>query len=160
MANYGDEEELSLLRRPNNGDRSWQLNFEGFQLAAERKDKKPPRGLHDCYGVLGIFFSSLFRSKLTEIERINFTVFPFCIFLFCVPISQFYFYLFVYLSFLLVRCFCDSSSITRFGTLLFVSYVLIRLLYVSDYFILLISLSIGVIYLYMYKYSVFKLWAF
>nr|AYW01709.1 MTP5 protein [Morus alba] len=47
------EEELSLLRQPNNGDRSWRLNFDGFQLSTEHKEKKPTRGLHDCYGVLG-----------------------------------------------------------------------------------------------------------
>ncbi|EXB65337.1 Metal tolerance protein 5 [Morus notabilis] len=46
-------EELSLLRQPNNGDRSWRLNFDGFQLSTEHKEKKPTRGLHDCYGVLG-----------------------------------------------------------------------------------------------------------
>lgn len=34
------------------GDRSWRLNFEGFQVSPEHKEK-PPRKLHDCLGVLG-----------------------------------------------------------------------------------------------------------
>lgn len=50
-----NEEELSLLSGSDNGDRSWRLNFESFQLSSEYPEKtpKPPRGLHDCYGVLG-----------------------------------------------------------------------------------------------------------
>uniref|UniRef100_A0A5B6Z8Z8 Uncharacterized protein n=1 Tax=Davidia involucrata TaxID=16924 RepID=A0A5B6Z8Z8_DAVIN len=44
-------EEQLLLLETNNGDHSWRLNFDGFQLS-ERKEK-PPRGLHDCLGVLG-----------------------------------------------------------------------------------------------------------
>lgn len=51
--NLGHEEELSLLQQPSNGDRSWRLNFESIQLSSEHKEKKPPRGIHDCYGVLG-----------------------------------------------------------------------------------------------------------
>ncbi|TYJ16185.1 hypothetical protein E1A91_A10G233000v1 [Gossypium mustelinum] len=48
------DEELALLPHQNNGDRSWRLNFDGFQLSPEHKDvKKPPRSLHDCLGVLG-----------------------------------------------------------------------------------------------------------
>ncbi|KAL5167586.1 Metal tolerance protein 5 [Glycine soja] len=49
------EEQLSLLSDSSNGDRSWRLNFDGFQLSSEHAEKqvKPPRGLHDCYGVLG-----------------------------------------------------------------------------------------------------------
>ncbi|XWS66062.1 hypothetical protein CRYUN_Cryun05aG0168100 [Craigia yunnanensis] len=46
------DEELSLLPHLCNGDRSWRLNFDGFQLSPEHKDKKPPRSLHDCLGVL------------------------------------------------------------------------------------------------------------
>lgn len=34
------------------GDRSWRLNFDGYQLSPEHKEK-PPRKLHDCLGVLG-----------------------------------------------------------------------------------------------------------
>lgn len=50
------DEELALLPHQNNGDRSWRLNFDGFQLTPEHKDvKKPPRSLHDCLGVLGNF---------------------------------------------------------------------------------------------------------
>jgi hypothetical protein len=52
--NNENEEELSLLSPNNKGDGSWQLNFDGYQLSPERKEKKPPRGIHDCYGVLGI----------------------------------------------------------------------------------------------------------
>ncbi|KAK2637539.1 hypothetical protein Ddye_032331 [Dipteronia dyeriana] len=48
-----NEEELSLLPLHNNGDRSWRLNFDGFQLSPEHTEKKLPRGLHDCLGVLG-----------------------------------------------------------------------------------------------------------
>ncbi|CBI31746.3 hypothetical protein VitviT2T_019166 [Vitis vinifera] len=44
-------EELLLRPTPKNGDRSWRLNFDGFQLS-EHKEKKPPRSLHDCLGVL------------------------------------------------------------------------------------------------------------
>ncbi|KAA8534261.1 hypothetical protein F0562_031778 [Nyssa sinensis] len=44
-------EEQLLLPEINNGDHSWRLNFDGVQLL-ERKEK-PPRGLHDCLGVLG-----------------------------------------------------------------------------------------------------------
>ncbi|MFQ6640410.1 hypothetical protein Gotur_015077 [Gossypium turneri] len=47
------DEELSLLPHQSNVDRSWRLNFDGFQLSPEHKDKKPPRSLHDCLGVLG-----------------------------------------------------------------------------------------------------------
>ncbi|KAG8493244.1 hypothetical protein CXB51_010726 [Gossypium anomalum] len=47
------DEELSLLPPQSNVDRSWRLNFDGFLLSPEHKDKKPPRSLHDCLGVLG-----------------------------------------------------------------------------------------------------------
>lgn len=56
--NYEEEEEeaLSLLKlNDNNGDRSWRLNFDGYQLSPEGKEIKPPRGIHDCLGVLGNF---------------------------------------------------------------------------------------------------------
>ncbi|XP_023747099.1 metal tolerance protein 11 [Lactuca sativa] len=33
-------------------DVSWRLNFDGFQFSSEHKEK-PPRGFHDCLGVLG-----------------------------------------------------------------------------------------------------------
>ncbi|KAJ1443121.1 metal tolerance protein 11 isoform X1 [Sesbania bispinosa] len=48
------DEQRSLLSDSNNGDRSWRLNFQGFQLSSEHAEKKvkPPRGIHDCYGVL------------------------------------------------------------------------------------------------------------
>ncbi|XP_059628194.1 metal tolerance protein 11 [Cornus florida] len=44
-------EEQLLLPEASNGDRSWRLNFDGFQFS-ERKEK-PPRGLHHCLGLLG-----------------------------------------------------------------------------------------------------------
>ncbi|XP_009792644.1 metal tolerance protein 11 isoform X1 [Nicotiana tabacum] len=46
----GTEEELLLLET-NNADRSWRLNFDELRLSSESKEK-PPRGLHDCLGVL------------------------------------------------------------------------------------------------------------
>ncbi|XP_058204726.1 metal tolerance protein 11 [Rhododendron vialii] len=45
-------EEQLLLPEAGSGDQSWRLNFDGFQLSEEHKEK-PPRGLHDCLGVLG-----------------------------------------------------------------------------------------------------------
>ncbi|KAF9676778.1 hypothetical protein SADUNF_Sadunf08G0038400 [Salix dunnii] len=51
--NDENEEELTLLPLNNNGDGSWRLNFDGYQLSPERKEKTPPRGIHDCYGVFG-----------------------------------------------------------------------------------------------------------
>ena len=51
--NNENEEELSLLSPNRNGDGSWRLNFDCYQLSPEHKEKKPPRGIHDCYGVLG-----------------------------------------------------------------------------------------------------------
>lgn len=50
----GGEEEFLLKEISINGEQSWRLNFDGFQLSNERKEK-PPRGLHDCLGVLGHF---------------------------------------------------------------------------------------------------------
>lgn len=52
MAGENDEE-VSLLTQHSNVDRSWRLNFDGVQLSSEHAEKKPPRGLHDCLGVLG-----------------------------------------------------------------------------------------------------------
>ncbi|KAJ6717814.1 METAL TOLERANCE PROTEIN 11 [Salix purpurea] len=51
--NNENEEELSLLSPNRNGDGSWRLNFDCYQLSPEHIEKKPPRGIHDCYGVLG-----------------------------------------------------------------------------------------------------------
>lgn len=58
---HGGSEEESLLTDVNIGggggggnggcDGSWRLNFDGFQLSSEHKEK-PPRGLHDCLGAL------------------------------------------------------------------------------------------------------------
>uniref|UniRef100_A0A5B6ZA33 Uncharacterized protein n=3 Tax=Davidia involucrata TaxID=16924 RepID=A0A5B6ZA33_DAVIN len=44
-------EEQLLLPETNDGNHSWRLNFDGFQLSEHKE--KPPRGLHDCLGVLG-----------------------------------------------------------------------------------------------------------
>ncbi|GLT88967.1 hypothetical protein SLE2022_069730 [Rubroshorea leprosula] len=46
-------EEFSQSPHQCNGDLSWRLNFNGFQLSPEHTEEKPPRGLHDCLGVLG-----------------------------------------------------------------------------------------------------------
>ncbi|KAG5237646.1 hypothetical protein OIU76_012415 [Salix suchowensis] len=51
--NNENEEELSLLSPNRNGDGSWRLNFDCYQFSPEHIEKKPPRGIHDCYGVLG-----------------------------------------------------------------------------------------------------------
>ena len=51
---HGGSEEEPLFPETSTGDRSWRLNFEGFQLSTKHKEK-PPRGLHDCLGVLGKF---------------------------------------------------------------------------------------------------------
>ncbi|XP_043692154.1 metal tolerance protein 11-like [Telopea speciosissima] len=48
----GSEEDLLLPDSGNGGERSWRLNFDGLQLSEHNKEK-PPRGLHDCLGVLG-----------------------------------------------------------------------------------------------------------
>lgn len=47
----GSEEQL-LLPETRKGDQSWRLNFDGFDISTEHKEK-PPRGLHDYLGVLG-----------------------------------------------------------------------------------------------------------
>ncbi|KAG6765306.1 hypothetical protein POTOM_029336 [Populus tomentosa] len=59
--NNENEEELSLLSPNDKGDGSWQLNFDGYQLSPERKEKKPPPGIHDCYGVLGVSVAVMSR---------------------------------------------------------------------------------------------------
>lgn len=52
----GSEERLLPENIGNNGgaagDRSWRLNFEGYQVSPQHKEK-PPRKIHDCLGVLG-----------------------------------------------------------------------------------------------------------
>ncbi|KAM1125971.1 hypothetical protein ACFX11_041401 [Malus domestica] len=47
------DEESSLLQESSIVDGSWRLNFDGFEVSSEHKEKKPPRGIHDCLGVLG-----------------------------------------------------------------------------------------------------------
>ncbi|KAK7858259.1 metal tolerance protein 11 [Quercus suber] len=55
LAAFDNDEERSLLSESKiTVDRSWRLNFDGFQVSTDHQDKKPPRGLHDCcLGVLG-----------------------------------------------------------------------------------------------------------
>nr|GMC98237.1 metal tolerance protein 11 isoform X1 [Ipomoea batatas] len=48
---HGASEEQLLLSDTNTADRSWRLNFDGFQLSSEQKEK-PCRGIHSCLGVL------------------------------------------------------------------------------------------------------------
>ncbi|CAH9103791.1 unnamed protein product [Cuscuta epithymum] len=47
----GVSEEHLLLAETSNTDCSWRLNFDGFEFSPDKKEK-PPRGLHDCLGVL------------------------------------------------------------------------------------------------------------
>ncbi|KAI4382850.1 hypothetical protein MLD38_008759 [Melastoma candidum] len=48
-----DDERLPLTSAPN-GDLSWRLNFDGYQLSPDLPSKKPSKGCHDyCLGVLG-----------------------------------------------------------------------------------------------------------
>ncbi|XP_009337551.1 metal tolerance protein 11-like [Pyrus x bretschneideri] len=47
------DEERSLLQESSIVEGSWRLNFDRFQLSSEHKEKKPPRGIHDCLGVFG-----------------------------------------------------------------------------------------------------------
>ncbi|MCD9644365.1 Metal tolerance protein 11 [Datura stramonium] len=48
---HGGEQQLLLQLETKNVDRSWKLNFDELRLSSENKEK-PPRGLHDCLGVL------------------------------------------------------------------------------------------------------------
>ncbi|KAK4743111.1 hypothetical protein SAY87_001112 [Trapa incisa] len=54
-AAIGDrDEEMQLLSLTGIAEPSWRLNFDGFHLSAEHRQKKPPGGVHDCcLGVLG-----------------------------------------------------------------------------------------------------------
>ncbi|CDY20435.1 BnaC04g06090D [Brassica napus] len=53
MARPDGEEGILLLEFHGNGDRSWQLNFDDFQVSPEHKEKKSPSKLHNCLGCLG-----------------------------------------------------------------------------------------------------------
>jgi hypothetical protein len=65
--NDGEGQEL-LLAECGERERNWRLNFD--RLRPSDVQEKPPRGLHDCLGVLGLslflssynipFFDSLF----------------------------------------------------------------------------------------------------
>lgn len=50
--NDGEGQEL-LLAECGERERNWRLNFDG--LRPSDVQEKPPRGLHDCLGVLGLF---------------------------------------------------------------------------------------------------------
>ncbi|KAL0666304.1 hypothetical protein Bca4012_029008 [Brassica carinata] len=52
MARPDGEEGILLLEFHGNGDRSWQLNFDDFQVSPEHKEKKSPSKLHNCLGCL------------------------------------------------------------------------------------------------------------
>ncbi|KAL6980465.1 Metal tolerance protein 11 [Sarracenia purpurea var. burkii] len=64
-------EEQFLLTDIGNGDRSWRLNFDGFQLS-ERKEK-PPRGLQDCLGLLGSedYVAEYYQQQVETLEGFN-----------------------------------------------------------------------------------------
>lgn len=65
-------EEQLLLPEARNGDQSWRLNFDGFQLSEEHKEK-PPRGLHDCLGVLGPedYVAEYYQQQVEMLEGFN-----------------------------------------------------------------------------------------
>ncbi|XP_022139063.1 metal tolerance protein 11 isoform X1 [Momordica charantia] len=67
------DEESSLLLQSTAGDLSWRLNFDGFQLSPEHKEKKPPRGLHDCYGVLSPedYVAEYYQQQVEMLEGFN-----------------------------------------------------------------------------------------
>ncbi|CAI9092478.1 OLC1v1027730C2 [Oldenlandia corymbosa var. corymbosa] len=68
-ADSGGSEEQFLLQETGNADRSWRLNFDGFQLTPELKEK-PPRGLQDCLGVLGPedYVSEYYQQQVEMLE--------------------------------------------------------------------------------------------
>lgn len=68
----GDGSEERLLPQSGNGDHSWRLNFDGFQLASDRKEK-PPRGIHDCLGVLGPedYVAEYYQQQVEMLEGFN-----------------------------------------------------------------------------------------
>lgn len=65
-------EEQLLLPEAGSGDQSWRLNFDGFQLSEEHKEK-PPRGLHDCLGVLGPedYVAEYYQQQVEMLEGFN-----------------------------------------------------------------------------------------
>lgn len=68
----GDGSEERLLPQSGNGDHSWRLNFDGFQLSSDRKEK-PPRGIHDCLGVLGPedYVAEYYQQQVEMLEGFN-----------------------------------------------------------------------------------------
>ncbi|CAM8964868.1 hypothetical protein QQ045_003386 [Rhodiola kirilowii] len=54
MANSMDpsyDEEMLLLNGKDDGEKSWRLNFDGFQFSDHVEKRKPRSGVHDCLGV-------------------------------------------------------------------------------------------------------------
>lgn len=66
-----DSDDMELLL-PESGaaERSWRLNFDGFQRSEPKE--KPPRGLHDCLGVLGLSLSHYLSSLLSSMDLVLF----------------------------------------------------------------------------------------
>lgn len=63
-ASPDSDEGISLLEFHGNGDRSWQLNFDDFQVSPEHKEKKSPSKLHNCLGCLGKQFAPPLRISI------------------------------------------------------------------------------------------------
>ncbi|XP_022957123.1 metal tolerance protein 11-like [Cucurbita pepo subsp. pepo] len=68
-----NDEESSLLLQSTAGDLSWRLNFDGFQLSPEHKEKKPSRALHDCLGVLTPedYVAEYYQQQVEMLEGFN-----------------------------------------------------------------------------------------
>ncbi|KAA0062223.1 hypothetical protein IC582_023503 [Cucumis melo] len=68
-----NDEESSLLLQSTAGDLSWRLNFDGFQLSPEHKEKKPSRPLHDCLGVLSPedYVAEYYQQQVEMLEGFN-----------------------------------------------------------------------------------------
>ncbi|CAK9315174.1 unnamed protein product [Citrullus colocynthis] len=68
-----NDEESSLLLDSTAGDVSWRLNFDGFQLSPEHKEKKPSRPLHDCLGVLSPedYVAEYYQQQVEMLEGFN-----------------------------------------------------------------------------------------
>ncbi|KAG6600071.1 Metal tolerance protein 5 [Cucurbita argyrosperma subsp. argyrosperma] len=68
-----NDEESSLLLQSGASDLSWRLNFDGFQLSPEYKEKKPPRALHHCLGVLSPedYVAEYYQQQVEMLEGFN-----------------------------------------------------------------------------------------
>uniref|UniRef100_A0ACD5T9I7 Uncharacterized protein n=1 Tax=Avena sativa TaxID=4498 RepID=A0ACD5T9I7_AVESA len=79
----GEGEELFLISSVEEGgglcvgERPWRINFDGFrrQEAEQQQKQKPPRGLHDCLGVLaqgpGDVVAGYYQQQLEMLEGFN-----------------------------------------------------------------------------------------